>query len=256
MSAVRVLCSPHRIKASHRRRWKGAAGRFVQRYYDPIIGRFLSVDPVLADPSSGADFNRYWYANNNPYRFTDPDGRCAEDACVGEGIAACIAYAPCAAAVIAAGAFVAKKTADGLTAIIQYAKGKETHDTPSSGEGGRRKNRLPDKGEPGTVAENEPGTTKKKYGEDGWVEKEWNKGHGPNAPQNEQDDHVHDHDPNPYHPDGKPTRQPGRAPTPKDEKDFSPKASSGGSSPNANTGTDTTINTGSHIPGVETSATF
>lgn len=47
-----------------------------QRYYDPIAGRFLSVDPVSADPNSGANFNRYWYANNNPYKYTDPDGRC------------------------------------------------------------------------------------------------------------------------------------------------------------------------------------
>ncbi|MDZ4348879.1 MAG: RHS repeat-associated core domain-containing protein, partial [Xanthomonadaceae bacterium] len=46
-----------------------------QRYYDPIIGRFLSIDPVAADPNSGSNFNRYWYANNNPYKFTDPDGR-------------------------------------------------------------------------------------------------------------------------------------------------------------------------------------
>ncbi|WP_460456966.1 RHS repeat domain-containing protein [Arenimonas alkanexedens] len=46
-----------------------------QRYYDPSIGRFLSVDPVTANSATGANFNRYWYANNNPYRFTDPDGR-------------------------------------------------------------------------------------------------------------------------------------------------------------------------------------
>jgi len=44
------------------------------RYYDPGIGGFLSVDPVSAT-SVGGNFNRYWYANNNPYRFTDPDGR-------------------------------------------------------------------------------------------------------------------------------------------------------------------------------------
>lgn len=37
--------------------------------------RFLSVDPVQAQPNTGANFNRYWYGNNNPYRFTDPDGR-------------------------------------------------------------------------------------------------------------------------------------------------------------------------------------
>jgi RHS repeat-associated protein len=47
-----------------------------QRYYDPLIGRFLSVDPVTANSSTGENFNRYWYANNNPYRFSDPDGRC------------------------------------------------------------------------------------------------------------------------------------------------------------------------------------
>ena len=46
-----------------------------QRYYDPVIGRFLSVDPVTAYSMPGANFNRYWYANNNPYKFTDPDGR-------------------------------------------------------------------------------------------------------------------------------------------------------------------------------------
>ena len=46
-----------------------------QRYYDPIAGRFLSVDPVTTDPNTGAMFNRYMYANNNPYRYIDPDGR-------------------------------------------------------------------------------------------------------------------------------------------------------------------------------------
>lgn len=46
-----------------------------QRYYDPSIGRFLSVDPVTANSGTGANFNRYWYAANNPYKFVDPDGR-------------------------------------------------------------------------------------------------------------------------------------------------------------------------------------
>ena len=59
-----------------------------QRYYDPVIGRFLSIDPVAADPDSGSNFNRYWYANNNPYRFIDPDGRavtCTADTCTAQG---------------------------------------------------------------------------------------------------------------------------------------------------------------------------
>lgn len=46
-----------------------------QRYYDPSIGRFLSVDPVAADPNNTKTMNRYAYANNNPYRYTDPDGQ-------------------------------------------------------------------------------------------------------------------------------------------------------------------------------------
>jgi len=46
-----------------------------QRYYCPECGRFLSVDPVSVDPANGGNFNRYEYANDNPYRYTDPDGR-------------------------------------------------------------------------------------------------------------------------------------------------------------------------------------
>jgi len=49
------------------------------RYYDPVIGRFYSNDPVdtlghitRRNPIHG--FNRYIYANNNPYKYTDPDG--------------------------------------------------------------------------------------------------------------------------------------------------------------------------------------
>jgi len=33
-----------------------------QRYYDPGVGRFLSVDPVTASSVNGGNFNRYWYA--------------------------------------------------------------------------------------------------------------------------------------------------------------------------------------------------
>ena len=46
-----------------------------QRYYDPVAGRFLSIDPVVTDANTGSSFNRYNYANNNPYKYVDPDGR-------------------------------------------------------------------------------------------------------------------------------------------------------------------------------------
>ena len=50
-----------------------------QRYYDPLLGVFLSVDPVTAYGNPVGQFHRYRYANNNPYRFTDPDGRMVQD---------------------------------------------------------------------------------------------------------------------------------------------------------------------------------
>lgn len=45
-----------------------------QRYYDPLAGRFLSVDPIVTDRNTGLPFGRYHYAANSPYRFTDPHG--------------------------------------------------------------------------------------------------------------------------------------------------------------------------------------
>jgi RHS repeat-associated protein len=44
------------------------------RYYDPTLGRFIGIDPKGFDPSTLHGFNQYAYANNNPYRFVDPDG--------------------------------------------------------------------------------------------------------------------------------------------------------------------------------------
>ena len=46
-----------------------------QRYYDPVIGRFYSNDPVGFSTSNPMMFNRYAYANNNPYKYVDPDGQ-------------------------------------------------------------------------------------------------------------------------------------------------------------------------------------
>ena len=58
----------------------GATGlTYMQaRHYSPELGRFLSNDPIGVNLSSPQSFNRYAYANNNPYRYVDPDGQSAE----------------------------------------------------------------------------------------------------------------------------------------------------------------------------------
>lgn len=48
---------------------------FGARWYEAELGRFLSPDPVLFQDDNVFSFNRYAYANNNPYRYLDPDGR-------------------------------------------------------------------------------------------------------------------------------------------------------------------------------------
>jgi RHS repeat-associated protein len=46
------------------------------RYYDPVLGRFLSHDPVTVfDTGDVRFFNRYAYTANDPVNHVDPDGR-------------------------------------------------------------------------------------------------------------------------------------------------------------------------------------
>ncbi|MBL8481305.1 MAG: RHS domain-containing protein [Rhodocyclaceae bacterium] len=48
---------------------------FGARYYDPVVGRFTGIDPVGPVAENIHSLNRYTYANNNSYKFIDPDGR-------------------------------------------------------------------------------------------------------------------------------------------------------------------------------------
>lgn len=44
------------------------------RIYDPKLGRFLQVDPIITDPFSAQRWNSYSYVLNNPLKYTDPTG--------------------------------------------------------------------------------------------------------------------------------------------------------------------------------------
>ena len=44
------------------------------RYYDPALGRFISADTIVPDPTNPQALNRYSYVLNNPLKYTDPSG--------------------------------------------------------------------------------------------------------------------------------------------------------------------------------------
>ena len=97
-----------------------------------------------------------------------------------------------------------------------------SNSSSGSNAGKRRENRIPDQGPPNSTQANKPGTTIKKYGPNGNVQKEFNKGHtGKGTPKKERKDHIHDYKPNRQNPSGRGTRMPGRKPKKNElKKDF------------------------------------
>ena len=82
------------------------------RYYDPVLGQFISPDTLIPDPSNVQDYNRYMYARGNPLRFTDPSGHNA-----------CMALAPVAPLVLGcqAGEFVMRYGPTVMQLAVQWA---------------------------------------------------------------------------------------------------------------------------------------
>lgn len=100
-----------------------------QRYFDPVIGRFMSNDPVgFTSENPVMSFNRYIYVNNNPYKYKDSDGEFLIQAISGlvGGYTAAVAYKKAnpnaskadIAIAGAAGAVVGAVTGSGVTALI------------------------------------------------------------------------------------------------------------------------------------------
>ncbi len=55
-------------------KYEVASDRFVARYYDATIGRFISPDTIVPEPFNPQSLNRYSYCLNNPLRYVDPSG--------------------------------------------------------------------------------------------------------------------------------------------------------------------------------------
>ena len=120
---------------------------FGARWYDPRIGRFLAIDPAGFDPQNPQSFNRYAYANNNPYKYVDPDGRAAETALdvISLGLSANafgndpslanglgLAYDTLATAVpfLPAGFGIIKNAGNAAEAVVDAAKAARSIETP------------------------------------------------------------------------------------------------------------------------------
>ena len=55
------------------------------RVYDPLLGRFLSPDPVVSGPGGSQGWNLYAYVGNNPLSRTDPTGLFVAGPCSAPG---------------------------------------------------------------------------------------------------------------------------------------------------------------------------
>jgi len=64
------------------------------RFYDPLLGRFISADTVVPEPGNPQALNRYAYVMNNPLGHTDPTGYLPESSVQGEPSRKKDKYAP------------------------------------------------------------------------------------------------------------------------------------------------------------------
>jgi RHS repeat-associated protein len=186
-----------------------------QRYYDPVLGRFLSVDPVTVS-EAGSNFNRYWYANDNPYKFTDPDGTtisCDASSCS----IVCHSIGECA---LDYGQFAIEYISRLISPPVQSPvlteesssdsddKPSDKPETPDFTDTDR--NQPPFRGEPGSTVRG--GTGSRTYGDDGFPLTDRDTGH-PDEAGIGSEDHVHDwgRPPDggqPTHEDRGPSREP------------------------------------------------
>jgi len=166
------------------------------RYYDPVIGRFYSNDPVDASTfiSKGnvQGFNRYAYANNNPYKYVDLDGnnprrvlfRFLKDPVrsLKDGVRTTKRFLERNGVIAPTPRPVENR--DGRPDDVPMEDGNST----TSGQDSDNKHReqdTPFNGEPNSALEGKKRT--REYGEDGKPKRDYDKPH-----QGQEEDHVHE----------------------------------------------------------------
>jgi RHS repeat-associated protein len=55
------------------------------RHYDPSLGRWISADTLVPNPTNPQSFNRYAYVRNSPLKFADPTGHMEDGECGPDG---------------------------------------------------------------------------------------------------------------------------------------------------------------------------
>lgn len=100
-----------------------------QRYYDPIAGRFLSVDPVVTDANTGKGFGLYTYVDNNPYSKIDPDGRQAALGLCATGVGCAVGVAVTVVAVV--------KAIEDTGKVLQNSTSNSSSGTSGNGSNGQ-----------------------------------------------------------------------------------------------------------------------
>ena len=76
MFGIWVQCSVASGAGTGQRRDATGLHFYNARYYDSLIGRFVSADTIVAEPGGSQGYNRFAYVKNNPLRWTDPSGHC------------------------------------------------------------------------------------------------------------------------------------------------------------------------------------
>jgi hypothetical protein len=62
---------------------------YKARYYDPMLGRFLSADSVIS-PNASFGMNRFMYVEGNPLKFTDTSGNAPDKHLIGAVVGALV----------------------------------------------------------------------------------------------------------------------------------------------------------------------